>query len=84
MPLFQVDSESKNNGAIESESWFRAVPVDEFINRMIIRPLTALRSKAVQYGGLRLFEIDRTRDRFGGFLFLRCLGILGGLLRRHP
>ena len=24
----------------------------------------------------------RARDRFGGLLFLRCLGILGGLLRR--
>jgi hypothetical protein len=31
VPLFQVDSVSQNNGAIESESWFRAVPVDEFI-----------------------------------------------------
>jgi len=48
---------SKNNRAIESESWFRAVPVDEFIYRMIIRSLAAFRSQAVQYGRLRLFEI---------------------------
>ena len=57
MPLFQVDSVSKNNGAIESKSRFRAVPVDEFIYRMIIRSLAAFRSQAVQYGRLRLFEI---------------------------
>ncbi len=57
VPLFQVDSVSKNNRAVESKSWFRAVPVDEFIYRMIIRSLTAFRSQAVQYGRLRLFEI---------------------------
>ena len=42
VPLFQVDSVSKNNGAIESKSWFRAVPVDELIYRMIIRSLATL------------------------------------------
>jgi hypothetical protein len=57
VPLFQVDSVSKNNRAIESKSWFRAIPVNEFIYRMIIRSLSAFRSQAVQYGRLRLFEI---------------------------
>jgi hypothetical protein len=52
-----VDSVSKNNRAIESESWFRAVPVDELVYRMIVRSLAAFRSQAVQHGGLRLFEI---------------------------
>ena len=57
VPLFQMDSVSKNNRAVESKSRFRAVPVDEFIYRMIIRSLTAFRSQAVQYRRLRLFEI---------------------------
>jgi hypothetical protein len=57
VPLFQVDSVSKNNGAIESKSWFRAVPIDEFIYGMIVRSLSAFRGQTVQYGRLRLFEI---------------------------
>src|SRR4051812_9597832 len=57
MSLLQVDSVSKNNRAIESESRFRTVPIDEFVYCMIVRSLTALRSQAVQYGRLRLFEI---------------------------
>jgi hypothetical protein len=40
--LLQVDSVSKNDGAIESKSRFRAVPVNKFIYRMIVRSLTAL------------------------------------------
>jgi hypothetical protein len=32
-----MDSVSKDNGAIESKSWFRAVPVDELIYGMIVR-----------------------------------------------
>jgi hypothetical protein len=71
-----MDSVSKDNGAIESKSWFRAVPVDELIYGMIVRSLAAFRSQAVQYGRLRLFEIGQ------GKRTLRCLGILGGLLRR--
>jgi hypothetical protein len=57
LPLLQVDSVTKDNAAVESKSWFRTVPVDEFIYRMIIRSLSAFRSEAVQYGRLRLFEI---------------------------
>jgi hypothetical protein len=57
VPLFQMDSVSKNNRAVESESWFRAVPVDELVYRVIVRSLAAIRSQAVQYGGLGLSEI---------------------------
>jgi hypothetical protein len=41
VPLFQVDSVSQNNRAIEGEAWFRAVPVDKFVYRVIVRSLTA-------------------------------------------
>jgi hypothetical protein len=42
VPLFQVDSVSKDNRAIESESWLRAVPINEFVDRVIVRSLSAL------------------------------------------
>jgi hypothetical protein len=42
--LFQVDSVSKNDRAVESKSWFRAVPVNELVDRMIVRSLAAFRS----------------------------------------
>ena len=57
VPLFQMDSVSKNNRAVKSKSWFRTVPIDELVYRMIVRSLTAFRSQAVQYRRLRLFEI---------------------------
>ncbi|MFZ0593417.1 MAG: hypothetical protein WAM39_23370, partial [Bryobacteraceae bacterium] len=57
VPSFQVDSVSKNNRAIESKSWFRAVPVDELVDCMIVGSVAAFRSQAVQYGRLRLFKI---------------------------
>jgi Tfp pilus assembly protein PilV len=57
VPLFQMDSVSKNNRAVKSKSWFRTVPVDELVYRMIVRSLAAFRSQAVQYSRLRLFEI---------------------------
>ncbi len=39
MPLFQVDPVSKNNGAIEGAAWFRAVPVNKFVDRYDRWPL---------------------------------------------
>jgi hypothetical protein len=57
VPFFQMDSISKNNRAVESKSWFRTVPVDELVYRMIVRSLAALRIQAVQDSRLRLFEI---------------------------
>jgi hypothetical protein len=37
--LFEANAVSSNDGFVESKSRFRAVPVDEFADRVIIRPL---------------------------------------------
>jgi hypothetical protein len=84
MPLFQVDSVSQDNCAIECEPRFRAVPIDKLVDRMVIRSLTTFRSQCVSTADFVCSRSGWARDRFGGFLFLRLLGILGGLLRRFP
>src|SRR5205823_10960552 len=58
-PLFQVDSISEDNGAVEGKSRFRAIPLDELIYGVIVRSLAAFRGQAVQYGRLRLFKIGK-------------------------
>jgi hypothetical protein len=57
VPLLQVDSVSQHNRAIECQSRFRAVPVHELVDRMIVCSLTTFRGQAIQYGRLCLFEI---------------------------
>lgn len=41
-PLFQMNPVPKDNGAIEGKSRFRAVRVNKFVYRVIVRSLTAL------------------------------------------
>jgi hypothetical protein len=65
MNLFETDPVSRDYGLIEGEPRLRAVPVDEFANGVIVRPLGTLRRHAVQDGGLRLFEIRQLQDGFG-------------------
>jgi hypothetical protein len=64
MSLFETDPVSRDYGLIESEPRLPAVPLDEFANRVIVRPLGTLRRQAVQDGGLRLFEIRQLQDGF--------------------
>ena len=63
--MFETDPVSRDYGLIESQPRLRAVPVDEFANGVIVRPLGTLRRPAVQDGGLRLFEIRQLQDGFG-------------------
>jgi hypothetical protein len=77
--LFQVDSISQDNRAVESKLWFRAVPIDKFVYRMIVRSLTAFEVRVFRTADFVCSRSGRARDRFGGFLFLRLFGILGGL-----
>jgi hypothetical protein len=74
MSLFQVDSVSQDNCAIEGEPWFRTVPVDKFVYRVIVRSLTAFRSQCVQYGRFRLFEIGKGKRSLGRFPLSPVLG----------
>ena len=64
MSLLETDPVSRGYRLID-EPRLRAVPVDEFANGVIVRPLGTLRRQAVQNGGLRLFEIRQLQDGFG-------------------
>jgi len=48
----------RNNRAVESKSWFGAVPADEFVNGVIVCSLAAFRSQSVQYCRLRLLVVS--------------------------
>jgi hypothetical protein len=61
---------------------FRTIPIDEFGDRVLVRPLPAFRGQAIDYCRLRLFEIWKGKNSFRRFPFPSGLGILGGLLRR--
>ena len=50
-----------------TNAWFRAVPVDKFVYRVIVRSLAAFRSQGVQYGRLRLFEIGKGKGSLRRF-----------------
>ena len=39
--LFEVDPVARHHGLVEGEAGFRAVPVDEFTDRMVVRALGA-------------------------------------------
>jgi len=45
--LFEVDAVPQHDGTIEREPWLRAVPADELVDRVAVRPLTAGRREAV-------------------------------------
>src|SRR6516165_11279263 len=62
--LFEADAVSSNDGFVESEARFRAVPVDEFADRVIIRSLRTPRGQTIQDCGFRLFEIRHLQDSF--------------------
>jgi hypothetical protein len=63
MSLFETDPVSGDYVLTESEPRLRAVPVDEFANGVIVRPLGTLRRQAVQAADL--FEIRQLQDGFG-------------------
>lgn len=62
MCLFKADPVAGDYRLVESESGLRAVPVDELADRVIIRPLRALRCEAVQDCRFRLFEIRKFQN----------------------
>jgi hypothetical protein len=85
VPLLQVDSVWKDKGAIESKSWFRTIPVDELIYSVIVVRRPRFEVRLFSTADFVCSRSGRARDRFRGLLFLRRLGILGGLMcRREP
>jgi hypothetical protein len=41
LPLLEVDAIAQDDGAVERETWLRAVPRDELTNGVIVGPLSA-------------------------------------------
>jgi hypothetical protein len=74
--LFEFGPVSGNDRLVESKAGFRAVPVDEFADAVIIGPLGTPRGEAVQDCGFRLFEIRQLQDGFG-IVFPFVLGHFG-------
>ena len=81
--LFEIDPVSEYHGAIEREGRFRAVPLHEIGDGVVIAPLTAPRREAVQDCRFRLFEVGECQARFGDRLFFLDFGMGGGLLDRR-
>ena len=48
LSLFEVDPVARHHGLVEGEAGFRAVPVDEFTDRMVIRALGAVGGQTVK------------------------------------
>ncbi len=63
--LLKIESLAQNRGAVECETWFRAVPVDEVGYGTVISTLAAFGNEAIQDGGVRLFRIGKCQDPLG-------------------
>jgi len=68
MALLEVDPIAKNDGAVERETWLRAVPGDELSNRVFVGPLAAGGREAVQHGRLGLFQVGKGQHPLGRLL----------------
>ena len=56
--LFEVDPVPRHHGLVEGEARFRAVPVNEFSDRMVVRALRTTGGQTVKdCSRFRLFEI---------------------------
>src|ERR1700733_7132584 len=65
MPLLQGYSVPRDHRLVECEPGFRAIPFDEFSDRMIIGSLGTWRGQAVQNSRLRLLGVRELQNRLG-------------------
>jgi hypothetical protein len=57
LPLLDVNPIPEDHGAIEGETWLRAVPGDELPNRVVVGALTAPGGQAAEDRRLRLLQV---------------------------
>jgi hypothetical protein len=57
LPLLEVNPIPEDHGAIEGETWLRAVPGDELPNRVVAGALTAPGGQAADDRRLRLLQV---------------------------
>src|SRR5271163_2525165 len=77
MKLLQGDSVPRDHSLVECESEFRAIPLDEFSDRMIIGSLGTGRCQAVQYCRFGLCKVGELENRFR-CSFALCLAACHG------
>src|SRR5579864_3656561 len=62
MRLLQEHAVSSDHCPVKGKTWFRAIPIGELFDRVIIRSTGIERCKTIQYGRLRLFKIRQFED----------------------
>jgi hypothetical protein len=67
-PMFQGNPVTRDDGFVEGKARFRAVPLDEFANGVVERPLRTWRRKTVQNRRFGPLKIRKAQDRFGAAL----------------
>jgi hypothetical protein len=70
MALLEVDAIAENDGAVERQTWLRAVPGDELANRVLVGPLAAGGRQAVQHGRPGLFQVGQGQHSLGRLLLV--------------
>ena len=70
LALLQMDPIPQDDGPIEREAWFRAVPADELADGVVVGALAARRREAGEDRRLRVFEIRQREDALRRFLSL--------------
>jgi hypothetical protein len=81
-PRFQVYAIPENNGLAEREPRLRAVPFNEFFDRVSVASLSVDRTEAVQNRRFRLVQVRQAQDCFGNAPFPLSRVLLGR--RRGP
>src|ERR1700693_547586 len=69
MPRLQVDEITENDSLAEEEPWFRAVPFNEFVDRVSVPSLSVDRTEAVQNRRLRLVQVRQPQHCLGNGYF---------------
>src|SRR5262245_28944176 len=64
MPGFELHSVAQYDSSIERESWFRTIPVDEFVDGMPVTTLRFRRPQTSDYSSLGLIEIRQAQFCF--------------------
>jgi hypothetical protein len=62
--LLQEESIPEHNGPAEGQSWFRAVPADEFVDRVAIRFLRTRSRQGIENRGFGLFQVREPKHCF--------------------
>jgi hypothetical protein len=72
----EVAAITENHGSVQSQSRFRATPIDELVDGMTISPSAIDAGQAAQYCRFRELEIRQTQTGFGVLTLFRGMRLL--------